>query len=117
MNENDINFLYKFKKEVRNPYQHVDDQRIMKNVISPIWELEFKSVEDIKLQIEAIRAGKIKPTFVDVSEKRAILPIYKHEHDSKFAILLFNEVYDFMLNCNLKYFNQHEWDEYHKKFG
>lgn len=116
MDEKDINFLYKFKKIVRNPYQHIDDKEIMRDIKSQIWEFKFNSLDEMKSQIESVRAGKIKPAIVNISEKRAILSIFKQEHDSKIVIPLFNEVYDFMLRCNLKYFNQHEWNEYHEKF-
>ena len=116
MDVEDITFLYKFKDIVRNPYQHVDDKEIMRDIQSPIWEIKFNNIDEMKSQIESVKAGKIKPTIVKVSDNRAILPIFKQEHDSKTAIPLFNKVYDFMLRCNLKYFNKYEWAEYHKKF-
>lgn len=114
MDEDDINFLYEFK-DIRNSYQHIDEKEIMRDIQSPICEIKFNNIEEMKSQIEAVRAGVIKPTIVKVSDNRAIRSIFKEKYDSKIAIPLFNDVYDFMLRCNLKYFNEYEWAEYHKK--
>ena len=117
MNKDEIKYLYKFKNEIRNPYQHVDDGYILKNIKVPVWPIKYENPEELISQIEKIKAGDIKPTMMSASEEPAIQPIIKIEYDSKKAIVLFNTVYDFLVLCNIKYFNQREWDKHHHKYS
>lgn len=117
MNKDEIKYLNNFKNEIRNPYQHVDDGYILKNVKIPVWPIKFEKPEELISQIEKMKAGDTKPTMMSASEEPAIQPIIKNEYDSKKAIVLFNTVYDFLVLCNNKYFNQREWDKHHQKYS
>jgi len=116
MDLNDIRFISNFKDRIRNRYQHLDYKKILEGIECPVWKFNYTDAEDMLSKIEKCKSGEIAPTLVDVSEMRALWAMYKEKYDSEIAITLFNEIYDFMLRCKLRYFNQHEWDEHHKKF-
>ena len=37
----DIKFLRKFKDEIRNPYQHSDEKKILEGIFVPVWPIKF----------------------------------------------------------------------------
>jgi hypothetical protein len=117
MDQKDIDFLYSFKNKVRNNYQHIDNGAILKGVKVPVWKINFTDPEDLVSQIKIVKENKIKPEIVLASEMPAIQSIIREKYDFKMSIEIFNEVYDFLVLCNCKYFNQQEWDEYHQKFS
>ncbi len=121
MDVKDIYFLRKFKDKVRNPYQHADDAQIVKDVgpmeVFPVLIDVSKSVDlQLKQAIENARAGKLKPELISATDP-IVRDFVKREYDRKQAVGLFNRVYDFLLDANMKYFGQKEYDEHHKKFG
>lgn len=119
MTESEIKYLKEFKNKIRNPYQHGDDGEILKDIKVPIWPIKFKNennVDGLKSFLEKINSGTIKPVFVPASEVLAIRPLSKQSHDQNKAIKLFNEVHDFLFVCNIRYFNQKDYDGFHKMF-
>ena len=120
MKYEDIQFLKKFKNETRNPYQHADESQILKGISVPVWSFDFG--EDISLKklekaIEGSKSGQFKPALMQAADIPTIRPILKQTYDRIRSIYLFNQVYDFIIVANIRYFKQKEWDEHHDKFG
>ena len=116
----DIQFLKKFKNEVRNPYQHADDVQILQNISVPVWSFGFGkeiSLEKLKKAIDGSKNGQFKPSLMKASDIPAIRPIIKQTYDRNRSIYLFNHVYDFLITANIRYFKQKEWDKHHEKFS
>lgn len=120
MGQKDIEFLRIFKDKIRNPYQHADDAQILQNVKVPVWPMKFEekiSLEKMEKAIKDVKGKKIKPVLLPAAEIPALRSIVKQSFDRRMAIELFNQVYDFIINCQVKYFKQTEYDEHNKKFG
>jgi len=118
MDAKDIKFLKRFKNEIRNPYTHADDKQIVEGIFVPVWELSIEEIHPEKFTevLKNIKSGKRKPrifpaTFLPL---RAII---KQEYDRRRATHLFNQVYDFLISAQIKYFKQEEYELFHKKFG
>jgi hypothetical protein len=120
MDPEDITFLRKFKNNVRNPYQHVDDQAILKDVFLRGWPLQFEgslTPEKVSKALDETRRGAMKPVLLPAANNPAIGAIARQSLDRQRSIQLFNQVYDFLLKSKIKYFKQADYDEHHKKFG
>ena len=120
MEVKDIQFLRKFKDEIRNPYQHADEAMILEGVFVRVWPLQFEgglSLEKLEQAIEDVKSGRLKPRILPAADIPAIRSPVKQAYDRKRALDLFNQVYDFLLVAKIKYFKQEEYDEHHKKFG
>lgn len=116
----DIWFLRKFKDEVRNPYQHSDEAKILQGIYAPVWPFEFEgnlTLEKLERFMNDVKSGRAKPKLLPAAETPTIRSIIKQAYDRKRATELFNRVYDFLLDAKVKYFKQKEYDEHHKKFG
>jgi len=119
MEVRDIQFLRKFKDQVRNLYQHADESRILHRVFAPVWPLEFKgdlSLEKLSQVMENVKSGRLKPKYLPIADIPPFRPLIKLAYDRKRAMQLFNQIYDFLLAAKIKYFKQEEYDEHHKKF-
>ena len=120
MKSEDIQFLKRFKNETRNPYQHADESQILKGISVPVWSFEFGedlSLEKLEKAVGGAKTGQFKPELLPVADIPAIRPIVKQTYDRIRSIYLFNQVYDFLIVANIRYFKQKEWDEHHEKFG
>lgn len=116
----DIRFLRKFKNEVRNLYQHANEAEILKGVFIPAWPIQFEgdiSLEKLNKAIEGTKSGLLKPKLFHAADIPAFRSIAKQAYDRKRAIDLFNQVYDFLMVANIRYFTQKEYDEHNKMFG
>ncbi len=116
----DILFLKRFKDEIRNPYTHADEAQILDGVIVPVYPIELPkdfTLEKLEAQFNKVKSGQQKPRLLFASDVPAIRSVVKQEYDRKRAIGIFNQVYDFLLAANIKYFKQREYDEHHAKFG
>jgi hypothetical protein len=119
MRYEDIAFLEWFKNEIRNPYQHSDEKKIMKGKYVAVWPINIGkdfTLEKLADFRSEINSKKIPPQFVPVSDVPAVRSVVKKEYDEKNSVKLFNQVYDFLLNCQIIYFNKSEYDEFHRKF-
>ena len=119
MSQDHITFLEKFKNDIRDLYQHSNEKEIVKGKVIRTWRIDInkdKPLESIKTGVKDVKQGKIRPVLIPSTEP-VVRSVVKQEHDKKMAIVLFNEVYDFLLICNNRYFKQEEYDEAHKKFG
>jgi len=120
MNVKDIQFLSRFKDEVRNPYQHADELQIVQGLgFVRVWPIELKkkdTLQSLERSLKNIKSGRLKPQLLP-ADSPAIRTMVKQEYDRKHAINLFNKVYDFLLTANARYFKQEEYEEHHKKFG
>ncbi|MBI2075948.1 MAG: hypothetical protein HYT72_01730 [Candidatus Aenigmarchaeota archaeon] len=119
MKIDDIYFLENFRKNVRNLYQHSEEAKIVSGGFIRAWPIELekgKEAESLKEGIEKIREAKIKSILVP-TDAPVVRSIVKQERDHDNAIILFNQVYDFLLTSKIRYFKQKEYDESHKKFG
>lgn len=118
----DIWFLKRFKDEVRNPYQHSDINKILQPLkFMRAYPLQIDLKKDTALlqleqQIKNVKEGKMTPVLLPITLP-TVRDLAKQDHDKKRAIQLFNQVYDFLLCANFKYFKQKDYDEHHKKFG
>lgn len=115
----DIIYLKNLKDEIRNPYQHVDDEMILKNKYLQHFPLEFKNenpdlAKIMKLVDDAV-SGKIQPTTIP-ADTPEIRKIAKERISKKLALILFNNITEFLIAANVKYFNNKEYLEYEKKF-
>jgi hypothetical protein len=120
MNAMDILFLRRFKDRIRNPYTHADEAQILSGIMVPVWPIALPkdfTLKGIEEQMSNIQSGKQKPRLMVASEVPAIRPVIKQGFDKKRAIAEFNAVYDFMIDANVKYFKQKDYDEHHTKFG
>lgn len=120
MSQEHIFFLRKFKKIIRNPYQHADEADIMKGIYMPVWPVKFESeisAEKMEKFLNDIKSGKVKPKFLPVSEIPAIRSFAKQSYDRKRAIGLFNEVHDFLIDVHHLYFKEWEYKEHNQKHG
>ena len=120
MQAEDIQFLERFKDEIRNPYQHADEVGILQGLLVPVWPMEIQgelSFEKINTLMDNAKSGKMKPKLLPASEIPAIRSVVKQEYDRKRAIDLFNSVYDFLIGAEAKYFKQEDYDEHNRKFG
>ena len=120
MNSYDILFLRRFKDEIRNPYTHADEAKILDGIMVPVYPIELPkgfTLEKLESQVQRVRSGEQKPKLVLVSEVPAIRAVVKQGYDKRHALDLFNEVYDFLIATHIKYFKQKEYDEHHQKFG
>ena len=120
MKKEDVRFLKRFKDEVRNPYQHSDESKILQGVVIPVWPFHFEegiSFEKLERAVEDLKSGRLKPKWLPAAEVPAIRSIAKQAYDRRQAIELFNQVYDFLTVANIRYFKQEEYEEHHKKFG
>jgi hypothetical protein len=118
MEPRDIYFLRKFKEEVRNPYAHFDESEIVDGMVVPVWEIptaELAPEKFVKV-LNDIKSGRLKPRLLQATHP-ALRSIVKHTYDSKSAIILFNQVYDFLVSAQIKYLKQADYDEYNRKFG
>ena len=119
MKREDIQFMRNFAKVVRNRYQHVNHAKIVEHIQTPYWEIKFKS-EDISGEVsetlEKIEQGSILPSFKSAADP-ALNPIIKEKYDEAIIFDLFNEIHDFLVICNDRYFNKQKWDEFHKKYS
>ena len=121
MDAKDISFLGKFKDKVRNPYQHADDAQIVGSLgfVEAI-PIDIDMGKSVILQLEQAiknaRAGKLKPKLIPATDP-LVRGFAKREYDRRRAVGLFNRVYDFLLDANVKYFKEEEYEERHKKFG
>ena len=118
MDAKDIRFLTKIKDNVRNPYQHADDKQILRGIFVPVWPFQFKEISFKRLEkaIKSAKSGQLKPKMLPAADIPALRPVVKQALDRERAISLFNQVYDFLLDCKIKYFKQEEYEEHHKKF-
>jgi len=122
MEPKDIRFLKRFKDEIRNPYQHADELQILKELVVPVWPLQYKgnlSPEKMEKTMKMIRSGHLKPKLVMAADVPVpgIRSVVKQAYDRQHAIDLFNQVYDFLRSAKIKYFKEEEYQEYRKKFG
>ena len=121
MDVKDIGFLRKFKDDVRNLYQHADDAQIVRGLgfVEAI-PVDIDMGKSVILQLEQAiknaRAGKLKPKLIPATDP-LVRDFAKREYDRRRAVGLFNQVYDFLRAAKIKYFNQKEYSEHHKKFG
>jgi hypothetical protein len=119
MEPTDILFLKRFKDEIRNPYTHADEAQILDGVIVPVYPIELPkdfAFEKLEAQFSKVKSGQQKPRLLFASDVPAIRSVVKQEYDRERAIGIFNQVYDFLLAANIKYFKQKEYDEHHVKF-
>jgi hypothetical protein len=119
MDRNDILFLRRFKDDVRNPYTHVDESQLLQGAFVRVWEIpvaKVLSLAEFEKTLADIKSGKKKPKLMDATNP-IVRPIIKREYDRRHAIKLFNQVYDFLVAANIKYFKQKEYDEYNRKFS
>jgi hypothetical protein len=120
MEPRDTFFLRWFKDVVRNLYIHGDEAKILEGILVPVYPLEFKgelSLKKLEDSFNKVKSGEQKPKLLPASEVPAIRSVVKQAYDKKRAIELFNQVYDFLLLSNIKYFKQKEYEEHNKKFG
>lgn len=120
MNIDDIDFLSRFKNEVRNPYQHANEAEILRGLLAPVWPIKLEGVlsfEKLNKFMDGVKTGRLRPQFLPVSEIPALRSITKQAHDRELAIKLFNQVYDFLIGAQIKYFKQDDYTEHNKKFG
>lgn len=120
MEPNDIYFLKKFKDEIRNPYVHANEVKILEGVFVPVYSLEFEgkfSLKKLEEGFKRIRSGQQKPKLLSASDFPEIRSVVKQEYDRRRVIDLFNQVYDFLLVAKIKYFKPREYEEHQKKFG
>lgn len=120
MDPRDILFLRRFKDQVRNPYTHSDEAQILEGIMVPIWPIRMPedfTLQYLEEQFARVKSGQQKPQLVVASAVPAIRSVVKKGFDRKRAIAVFNEVYDFLLAANIKYFKQKDYDEHHAKFG
>src|SRR3989344_6482693 len=113
MSQDHITFLEKFKNDIRDLYQHSNEKEIVKGKVIRTWRIDInkdKPLESIKTGVKDVKQGKISPVLIPSTEP-VVRSVVKQEHDKKMAIVLFNEVYDFLLICNNRYFKQEEYDE------
>jgi transposase len=118
--KNDIEYLRKFKNEIRNPYQHSDEKKILEGRFVPVWPMQFNgkfSIEKMEKFMKKVKSKQLKPILLPAAEIPALRSIAKQTYDKNKAIALFNQVYDFILKANIKYLKKEEYDEHHKKFG
>jgi len=120
MEVKDIQFLRKFKDEVRNPYQHTDESEILQGLFVRVWPLQFEgglSLEKLEQVMKNIKSGRLKPKFLPAADVPAIRSAVKQTYDRNRAINLFGQIYDFLLVAKVKYFKKEEYEDHHKKFG
>lgn len=120
MNPYDILFLRRFKDRIRNPYTHADEAQILDGIMVPVYPIELPknfTLEKLEAQINRVKSGQQKPQLMFASQVPAIRSVVKQGYDKRYAVDLFNQVYDFLLAANIKYFKQKDYDEHHTKFG
>jgi len=120
MNPYDILFLRRFKDLIRNPYTHSDEAQILEGVVVPVFPIALPkdfTLENLETEFKKVKSGQQKPQLVFASQKPAIRSVVKKEYDRNQAIDIFNQVYDFLLAANIKYFKQKDYDEHQAKFG
>lgn len=119
MDAKDIQFLRTFKDKIRNPYQHADEYKILQGCFAKVWpfkiegELTFEKIEQF---MKDVTAGKLKPKLLPAADIPSIRSVVKQSFDRVRAIELFNQIFDFLIEANARYFKQEEYDEHHKKF-
>lgn len=120
MKVEDIQFLRRFKDEIRNPYQHADESQIVRGLGPvPVWPIEFKgkaTMHKLEKGLKDAKSGRLKPKFMP-ADSPLIRSMMKREYDRTHAIGLFNQVYDFLLAAEAKYFKNEEYQDHHRKFG
>lgn len=113
MKPRDIYFLRKFKDEIRNPYAHFEESKILEEIVVPVWEIpveELAPEKSIKVLGE-IKSGTRKPRLLQATHP-AFRSVVKQSYDRATAIALFNRVYDFLVEAQIKYLSQRDYDEY-----
>lgn len=118
MEPRDIYFLRQFKEKIRNPYAHFDELEIVSGMTVPVWEIPTTDLapEKLKKILDSIKAGQFKPKLVQATHP-ALRSIAKQAYDSKSAIALFNQVYDFLVIAQFKYLKHKDYDQYNTEFG
>lgn len=118
MEPRDIYFLRQFKEKIRNPYAHFDELEIVSGMTVPVWEIPTTDLapEKLKKILDSIKAGQFKPKLVQATHP-ALRSVAKQAYDSKSAIALFNQVYDFLVIAQFKYLKQRDYDQYNTEFG
>jgi hypothetical protein len=120
MEPRDTFFLKQFKDLIRNPYTHADEAQILEGIVVPVYPIELQknfTLQELEAQFGRVKSGQQKPQMMVASKVPAIRSVVKQELDRRRAIDIFNQVYDFLLSANIKYFKQKDYDEHHAKFG
>jgi hypothetical protein len=114
----DCHFLDRFRKKIRNIYQHADAESLLRGIFVPAWKIELgKDVhKSISTALMEIKEGKRKPTLTP-AWVQPISDVTKETIDQKYAIKFFNDVHDFLIGAKVKYFSEREFEEYRKKYG
>ena len=113
----DLYFLRKFKDQIRNPYAHFDESKIVEGRIVKGWEIPFDELlnpEKFEKTFAAIKSGERKPLLLSATHP-ALRSVVKLTDDRRRAIALFNQVYDFLLAFRIRYLRQSDYDEHNKK--
>ena len=108
LEDEEINFLKRFKDEIRNPYQHVDIKKIVGEKKIPTWIIPIekgKEAELILKGIENFHKQKLGPSELKGYEDlRAVGIVLKGEKDRKLALPLFCQVEEFVRKISEKHF-------------
>lgn len=62
MKTEDIQFLRKFKDEIRNPYQHADEAEILQGVFVPVWPVQLGKESFLEKLEQVQEKNKIRAT-------------------------------------------------------
>lgn len=114
----DILFLDRFRKKVRNIYTHFDETTLVKGRIMQAWEIPLGDKFDLakfEATFKEIKSGQRKPLLLHATHP-ALRSISKMYSDRIVAVNLFNLIYDFTLGFVLKYLGHKDYAEYHKNF-
>lgn len=108
LTDDEIKFLRRFKDEIRNPYQHVDIKKIVRDRKVRAWKIPIekeKVAESLLKGIEKALKGEAGPAeLVGYKDFRAVgLPI-KEMLDKQLAIPLFGLVEKCVRDLSRKYF-------------
>lgn len=127
MSPEDIEFLYRFKNTIRDPYTHRNFRDILGYELLPAWSFHVGSLdseEKIKEFLNrmekinsAIKRNEVPLQFIDPAKSSGTAIVRKLEIDPQRAIhwawLVFME-FEFYI---AKYLRQERYEEYTRKFG
>ncbi len=115
---NDVRFLDKFRRTVRNTYTHFDETKVVDGRIIKAWEIPVEDIANI-LKFDAImkeiKTGERKPLLLHATHP-ALRSVSKMYTDRMTAISLFNAVYDFTLCFIFKYLRQKDYEESNNRY-
>jgi len=102
----ELDFLRSFKNNIRNCYQHSDVNQLTSGCTASIKQITFDPQSDSQSILEKINNSiQSKENYKNVSatDNLSIAAFVKICLDGRTAIELFNQVYDFTIECGIRY--------------